>query len=301
MEPTEKIWFNGKFVNWQDATVHSLTHSLHYGGGVFEGIRFYNTERGPAVFRLRDHIKRLAYSAEALQVEIPYSIDDLCRATTELIAVNQISEGYIRPLVFFGYGRLGLNPQDLPVETLIACWAWGRYLPYEMVDVKVSKYRRISPDTTVADAKICGNYVNSILAVLEVRGTSYHEALFLDASGNIAEGPGENFFIVENRTVVTPPEGAILPGITRDTVMELARGEGLKVMEEKIPVERAQAADECFFTGTAAEVVPIRSIDDKTIGDGKPGEITRMLQVEYKKLVTGKLDSESNYLSYVKK
>ena len=299
MDPTEFIWHNGALVKWDDAKVHVLTHTLHYGAGAFEGIRVYETARGPAIFHLGAHIDRLFYSAEALEMEVPYSKSVLTKATIATWHVNKLSFGYIRPLIYFGFSQLGLNPQNVPVEVAIACWEWGKYLPHEMVDIKTSKYIRIHPRSTVADAKICGHYVNSIFAGLELRGTNYHEALLLDVDGNIAEGPGENFFIIRGNVISTPKLGTILKGITRQVVIEIARGHGFEVREEDLTLEDAYAADEAFFTGTAAEVSPIRSIDDKTIGTGEIGPVTEKLKDEYHRVVTGEVAEFDTYLTYV--
>lgn len=299
METTEFIWQNGGFVRWDDAKIHVLTHALHYGGGAFEGIRFYKTSKGPAIFRLREHIERLIYSMGVLQMESKYSVDALCEATIELVRRNKLEQGYIRPLAYYGYGVMGLNPRNAPVEVSIACWPWGAYLPHEMVDIKTSSYIRIHPRSTRADAKICGHYVNSILAVLELKGTKYHEALFLDSDGNIAEGPGENFFIVKGGKIYTPPLGTILAGITRQTVVDLARGMDLDVIEKRMKLEDAYASDEAFFTGTAAEVTPIRTIDDKVLGDGKLGPVTRKIRDTYLDVVYGRDDRHASYLTIV--
>lgn len=299
MNPTKVIWLNGSFIPWKDAKVHVMTHALHYGSGVFEGIRAYKTGRGPAIFRLKDHIERLRYSASQLGMELSYSVEQLCSVTVELIKQNDLEHGYIRPLAFYGYGVMGLNPRNAPVEVMMACWPWGAYLPVEQADVKVSSYIRIHPRSTVADAKICGHYVNSILAVLELRGTKYHEALFLDAEGNIAEGPGENFFVVNNGEIFTPPLGTILAGITRASVIEIARAEGLSVTEKPLTLDEALRADEAFFTGTAAEVTPIGTINDQTIGTGKPGPITQRIQKIFLDAVHGRHAGYQNFLTYV--
>jgi branched-chain amino acid aminotransferase len=290
---------NGTLVPWDDAKVHVLAHTLHYGGGAFEGIRAYKTDRGPAVFRLKEHMERLHYSANVLGMALKYSVDELCQATIATLKATGLEQGYIRPLMFYGYGVMGLNPRNGPVETIIACWPWGAYMPVEAADIKVSKYMRIHPQTTVADAKICGHYVNSILAVLELRGTKYHEALFLDCEGNIAEGPGENFFMVQGKTIFTPPLGPILAGITRSTVIEIARDKGFTVTEKQVTVQEALTVDEAFFTGTAAEVTPIGSIDDKVLGSGGAGPVATLLKNTYLDAVTGKLPQYHKYLTFV--
>ncbi len=298
MEPTKYIWMNGGLVPWENATVHVMTHALHYGDGAFEGIRFYKTSSGPGIFRLREHMERLVYSASVLGMIIPFSIEQLCEATCELIRANEIVQGYIRPLAYYGYGVMGLNPRNSPTEMMIACWPWGKYLPVEQADIKVSSYIRIHPRSTIADAKICGHYVNSILAVLELKGTKYHEALFLDSEGMIAEGPGENFFIVKNEEIHTPPLGTILAGITRSTIIQMARDAGITVRERGISLDEAYDADEAFFTGTAAEVTPIGTINDSVIGSGKIGPITNVLKSRYLDAVVGNTDSYRGFLTF---
>jgi branched-chain amino acid aminotransferase len=291
---------DGTFIPWTEAKVHVLTHTLHYGDGAFEGIRAYKTERGSAVFRLREHMERLHYSAKALGMQLPYSVEQLCEATCETLKRNNLEEGYIRPLIINGYGVMGVNPRNSPVQTIIACWPWGAYIPVDAADIKVSKFIRIHPDSTVADAKICGHYVNSIMAILELRGTKYHEALFLDADENIAEGPGENFFIVKNREIISPPLGAILAGITRATLIEIARDKGYTVTERRFSLTEAIAADEAFFTGTAAEVTPIGSIDDCPLSGGKAGPISLDLKASYLDAVRGKTPKYEKFLTFVK-
>jgi len=299
MDATKYIWMNGEFVLWDDAKVHVLTHTLHYGDGAFEGIRAYETERGGAVFRLKEHMKRLEYSAGVLGMTLPYSLDQLCDVTCELLRKNNLPQGYIRPLVYHGYGVMGLNPRNSPVEVIIACWPWGAYIPVDAADIKVSRYIRIHPRSTVADAKICGHYVNSILAVLELKGTKYHEALFLDDQGAIAEGPGENFFIVKGNEIVTPPLGTILAGITRSSVVEIARNLGYTVTERTVHLDEVYASDEAFFTGTAAEVTPIGTIDDKPIGSGKAGPVSVKLKQAYLDVVHGRNGDYKSFLTYI--
>lgn len=299
METTKYIWMNGEFVAWEDAKVHILTHTLHYGDGAFEGIRAYETDRGGAVFRLKEHMDRLVYSAGILGMTLPYSVQQLCDATCELLRKNELPQGYIRPLAIHGYGVMGLNPRNSPVEVSISCWPWGAYIPVEAADIKVSSYIRIHPKSTVADAKICGHYVNSILAVLELKGTKYHEALFLDDEGCIAEGPGENFFVVKGNEIVTPPLGTILAGITRSSVMQIARDLGFTITERTITLEEVYAADEAFFTGTAAEVTPIGTIDDKPVGSGKAGPVSSKLKQAYLDVVHGRNPQYSSFLTYI--
>lgn len=299
MQPTEFIWHNGDFVKWDEAKVHVLTHALHYGSGVFEGIRAYNTEKGPAVFRLKEHMERLIYSGKALAMKIPYSPDELVEETLELLRKNKIEAAYIRPLVYYGYGVMGLNPKLAPVEAMISCWEWGAYLGHDMVDIKTSSYVRIHPQSTIADAKICGHYVNSIMAAIELFGTDYHEALLLDYEGNVAEGPGENLFIIKDGVVYTPNLGKILAGITRDTVIQFLSDEKIKLVEKVISIDDILSADEAFYTGTAAEIQPIRSLDKKQISNGKTGEVTKKVKTAYDDMVRGKLSKYEHFLSYV--
>lgn len=288
MQPTEKIWFNGKMVPWNEATVHVLTHALHYGGGAFEGIRFYKTEQGAAIFQLDAHIERLLYSAKALKMNLPYTAVELKEAILTLVSENQLSEGYVRPLDFYGYGKMGVNPVGNPVDVVVACWPWGAYLPHETVQVKISKYIRIHPLSTVVDAKLCGHYINGILASLELQGTHYHEALFLDDQGHLSEGVGENFFMVKDGVLTTPKLGTILAGITRGTVIRLAKKLGIPVVEAPVTPAEAYRADEAFFTGTAAEVTPIHSIDDQVLGNGCAGPVSLQLKAAYAAAVRGK-------------
>lgn len=296
---SEHIWMNGAFVPWDDAKVHVLTHTLHYGSGAFEGIRAYETAEGPAIFRLPEHIERLIYSARALNMTIPWNREQLIDAVVETVKKSGHPSCYIRPLVYYGYGKMGVNPIGNPVEVIIACWPWGAYLPHDMVDLKVSRFIRIHPRSTVADAKIVGHYVNSIMAVLEIQGTHYHEALLLDSEGAIAEGPGENFFMIKGGTMVTPHLGTILPGITRKTIIEIARDLSIPVDERRISLEEALSADEAFYTGTAAEVTPIRSIDDRVLGTGALGPITAEIKTAYLSAVRGEIARYEGYLTRV--
>ncbi|MCO6431317.1 MAG: branched-chain amino acid transaminase [Deltaproteobacteria bacterium] len=299
MQPTKLIWMNGKLTDWQQANVHVLTHALHYGSGAFEGIRVYKTPDGPAVFRLKEHIERLYYSSSVLSLNIPFKKEELCKGVVDLLRENGLEQGYIRPLAFFGYGVMGLNPRGGETNVIIACWPWGAYLPHDSINIKISKYIRIHPQSTVADAKLCGHYVNSIMAALEVRGTQYHEALFLDYKGEVAEGPGENFFMIKGNELITPPLGAILAGITRDTVMQIAQASGYKVTERPIKAEEIYTADEAFFTGTAAEVTPIGSINDKPLGAGGVGPISGKIKQAYLDVVYGKNPEYKHMLTYV--
>jgi branched-chain amino acid aminotransferase len=300
MQESKYIWMNGTLVPWHDAKIHVLSHTLHYGDGAFEGIRVYKTELGSAIFRLNEHLERLKYSANVVDISIPYSIKELADATILLLKENGLEQGYIRPLAIHGYGVMGVPPRNSPVDVILAAWPWGAYLPVESVDIKVSKYIRIHPRSTVADAKICGHYVNGVLAALELKGTKYHEALFLDESGLITEGPGENFFIVNNGKVTTPPLGKILAGITRSTVMGIIDDLGIPVEEREIPLQEALNSDEAFFTGTAAEVTSINSIDDMVIGSGGVGSVTARIKERYLDVVYGRcLDRNPVYKSYL--
>jgi len=299
IEKTEYIWFNGEFVPWDEARIHVITHTLHYGTGVFEGIRAYKTDRGAAIFRLGEHLERFRYSCEALQLELPFPLNELADASAELLRRCKLEQGYIRPLIFYGYGEMGLNPAGAPVETLIACWPWGAYLDHESIDVKISKYIRIHPGSTVADAKICGHYVNSLIAVQEVLGSEFHEALLLDFRGFIAEGPGANLFLIKDGAIHTPKLGTILAGVTRDTVIQLARSFDIEVIERDIEPADAFAADEAFFTGTAAEVTPIRSIDRNVIGDGGVGPVTTRIRDGYLDVVYGRMKEFEHFLTFV--
>lgn len=299
MEETKYIWKNKVMVPWKEANVHVLTHTLHYGGGAFEGIRCYKTEKGSAIFRLKEHIARLFYSARAIGMNAPYTEDEIIGACVKAVKENNIDACYIRPLIYYGYGKMGLSPAGAPVDIIVACWPWDAYLGSDMVRVKTSKYIRIHPKSTVADAKICGNYANSILASLEAKGAGYDEALFLDANGNAAEGPGENIFIVKNRELFTPPPGAILKGITRDAVMQISGKLSISCREKIITPKDIFSADEAFFTGTAAEVCPIKSLDDKIIGDGKIGPITQKIKDAFTNIIKGKDPCFERFLTYV--
>lgn len=302
LAPTPWIWKSGSFIPWGEALVHVLTHSLHYGSAAFEGIRFYETPRGPAVFRLKEHIDRLYYSGSALRMQIPWPKEELVEACLELVRRNGLSEGYLRPLVYYGYGKMGVNPKNVPVDAAIASWKWGNYVGANAADVVVSRFIRIHPKSSVADAKLAGHYVNSIMGVQDINGTKYHEAVFLDYKGNVAEGSGENFFLVKDGVLHTPSLGSILAGITRNTIIEMAKDLKLEVVERDITLEEAFSADEAFFTGTAAEVTPIRSINDKPLGKtGDVGPVTEKLRKLYADSVRGKIAQYEKYLSYAVK
>ena len=295
---TKFVWMDGKFVKGEKAVVPLLTHSLHYGSAVFEGIRFYETKDGPAVFRLNDHIKRLFYSANIMGMKIPYTEKEICDATLKLVAKNGFASGYIRPIVFYG-SKMGLDPRGVEVRVAIACWPWGKYLDKEVIKVKTSTLMRIHPKSSVMGAKISGHYANSILSTLDAKKANYDEALLLDYKGNIAEGPGENIFFVKGKTLYTPPPDSILPGITRDAINVLARDLGYAVVEKNIKPVDIKKFDEAFFTGTAAEITAIGRIDMTKIGAGYEGAVTKNIRELYHRLVRGELSSHKNWLVYV--
>jgi len=306
LTPTEKIWMDGELVDWADATVHVLTHTMHYGSGVFEGIRAYPTQRGVAVFRLRDHIERLFQSAKVFMIDVPFSVDDLVDATRTLVRVNGLNDGcYIRPLVYLGYGEMGLNPLPCPVNVSIAAWPWATYLGDEGVangvSMKISSWRRHDPNAVPTAAKGTGMYSNSSLAKVEAIKAGYDEAILLAPDGNVSECTGENIFVVRNGRLITPPtsDSGALAGITQKSVETIAADLGYGVTYEQIIRTDLYTADEAFLTGTAAEVVPIRAIDDRQVGDGRPGPITRKLQQTYFAAVRGEVDQYKDWLDYV--
>lgn len=296
------IWQNGKMIRWSDATTHVMNHSLHYGSAVFEGVRVYRTAQESAIFKLDAHIERFFYSAAQLGMQIPFSKKELREACVDTVQHNNLEEGYIRPLVYYGSGSMKVvPPKDHPVEVIIACWPWGNYLSVDAVDVAISQYIRIHPRSTVADAKICGHYVNSLLAGLTLRDTHYHEALLLDDEGFVAEGSAENIFIVKNNKIITTPFGTILMGITREVVMQIAREFNYVVEERRFKPEEIFAADEAFFTGTAVEVTAIRSLDDQIIADGSVGPITKKIRDYYQDVVHGRVAEYQEALTNVPK
>ena len=299
-----KIWFNGKLVDWKDANIHVLSHVVHYGSSVFEGIRCYNTKKGPAVFRLQDHMQRLLNSGKIYRMDIPYTVDELCQATMDTIKANKLKECYIRPIAFRGYSELGVYPLNCPVETVIAAWGWGQYLGEEAiengVDLGVSTWRRMAPDTMPNMAKAGSNYMNSQLAKMESVMNGYDEAIMLDYQGMVGEGSGENIFLVKDEVLYTPPiSSSLLGGITRDSIIEIAGDMGLEVRQETLPREMLYIADEVFLTGTAAELTPIRSIDKIAVGEGRRGEITRKLQETFFKVLNCEVEDEKGWLSFV--
>ena len=303
---TDKIWLDGELVDWDQARVHILTHSLHYGSGVFEGVRAYPTSSGVAVFRLTDHIRRLLASAKVFMIEVPYDLDELVAATKQVVAVNGLSEGcYIRPIVFLGYGEMGLNPLPCPVQVSIVAYPWGTYLGEEGVAhgvrLKVSSWQRHDPNAVPTAAKGTGMYVNSSLAKVEALKAGYDEAVLLAPDGQISECTGENIFIVKDGRILTPPlsDSGALHGITQDSVTTIANDFGYEVAFEGLVRTDLYLADEAFLTGTAAEVVPIREVDDRPVGDGRPGPITKQIQQAYFAAVRGEIDRYKDWLEHV--
>ncbi len=301
MQETEIIWLNGHLVKWHDAKIHVLSHTLHYGSGAFEGIRCYKTDKGPAIFRLKEHVKRMLNSFGIFGVSSPYSQQEIENAIKETVKKNGLEEGYIRPILFFGYGEMGLkNLGKCEINLAVACWPWGSYLGEKAISTKISNVKRISPSSFKTEAKICGHYVNSILASKDVKEKGYDEAIMLDYQGNVAEGPGENIFIIKNNRICTPKLGSILSGITRDSVITIAKDLGYKVEEKDTSVKELLGADECFLTGTAAEVTAIASIDDKRIGNGGIGKITEQLKKIYLDAAHGRNKKYENWLTHIK-
>jgi branched-chain amino acid aminotransferase len=292
LKPTEKIWHNGRLIDWDDARVHVLSHVINYGSSVFEGIRCYSTPAGPAIFRAREHARRLLDSAKIYRMDVPYSIDDLTEAMRELVQVNRMESCYFRPIVMRGYGDVGVLPIYNPIEVYVACWEWGKYLGEdalaEGVDVCVSSWTRIAPNTLPALAKAGANYMNSQLIRMEAHLNGYSEGIALDNNGYVSEGSGENIFLVRDGKILTPPLGAsVLPGITRETVIQLAQSLGFQVVETIVPREMLYIADEVFFSGTAAEITPIRTVDKIVVGTGSRGPVTERLQRAFFGVING--------------
>jgi branched-chain amino acid aminotransferase len=301
VQETEKIWMNGELVDWADAKVHVGVHGLHYGSGVFEGIRCYDTPKGPAVFRLGEHLQRLHNSARLLHMQIPYSVDELRDATNELLGANGLDECYIRPIAFYGYGQLGVAARGNPVETVLMSWPWGSYLGEEGltngIRAKISSWQRIPPNVVPHVSKATGVYLNSMLAVTEANNAGYDEAILLTPEGTVADGSGENIFVVRDGVIYTPDlASGILPGITRDTITQIAQDLGHTVLEKALIRSDLYLADEVFMTGTAAEVTPLRSVDDHELG---VGEITLAIQKAYLDTVRGKSERWSHWLDPV--
>jgi len=304
LTPTEKIWHNGRFIKWQDATVHVLSHVVSYGSSVFEGIRCYSTAVGTAIFRLPEHVRRMLDSAKIYRMDIPYTAEQLGDAMLEVVRVNKMEACYVKPIAMRGYGDVGVNGAKNPIEIYIACWEWGKYLGEEAlaqgVDVCVSSWNRMAPNTLPAMAKAGANYMNSQLIKMEAVANGYVEGIALDTAGFVSEGSGENIFVVRDGKIHTPPLGAsVLPGITRDTILTLARDSAIPVIETLVPREMLYIADEVFFSGTAAEITPIRSIDRMVIGKGRRGPVTEQLQNEYFGVIKGTRPDRYGWLSPV--
>ncbi|MFB3141033.1 MAG: branched-chain amino acid transaminase [Candidatus Acidiferrales bacterium] len=305
VQKTDKIWHNGKFIDWDDATIHITAHVISYGSAVFEGIRCYATPPGPAILRLPEHAQRLLNSSKIYRMEVRYSLEELMQAMVELVRVNKMPHCYIRPVVLRGYGVVGVDPSKTPIEVYIACWPWGGYLGADAlekgVDVCVSSWNRMAPNTLPAMAKSAANYMNSQLIKMEAIINGYVEGIALDDRGLVSEGSGENIFIVRAGTVITPPlASSILPGITRDSVITLCRDLDIPFQERSIPREELYISDEVFFVGTATEITPIRSIDRHVIGSGQRGPVTKTLQVEFFGILQGKKADRHSWLTLVK-
>jgi branched-chain amino acid aminotransferase len=302
---TEWIWRDGEFIRWNDAQIHVLAHSMQFGSSLFEGIRCYDTPRGPAVFRLEDHLQRLVNSAKIYRMEIAHSVDDLVAATCELVERNSMKACYIRPMILRGFGAAGMVPFDSPIETYLPCWPWEAYLGHGAlengVDACVSTWHRVAPNTIPAGAKAAGNYLGSQLIKMEALANGYGEGIALDVNGMVSEASGQNVFVVSKGVIHTSPiNGTLLPGITRDAIMSMARASGINVIEQAIPREMLYVADEVFLTGTATEVAPVRSVDKITVGSGKRGPITQQLQQKFLDLVHGKSEDPHGWLTYVR-
>lgn len=304
MEKAEKIWFNGKLIAWDEAKVHVLTHALHYGTAVFEGIKCYDTAKGPAIFRLKDHMQRMLNSAKIYQMPIPYSLEELCAAAKETVKANGYSACYVRPIAFYGYGEMGVNPRRNKVDVSCAVWKWGAYLGDEGIEkgirVMISSWQRIDSRSLPTHAKVSANYANSVLAKLEALDLGFDEAIMLNSHGMVCEGSGENLFVVKGDTLITPPASAgALPGITRDSVITIARDMGIPIIERDLLREELFLADEIFLTGTAAEITPIREVDGRVIGNNGRGELTAKIQAKFFDIVSGKDRKYQHWLDIV--
>ena len=305
LQPTGWIWRDGDFIAWQDANVHVLAHSMQFGSSAFEGIRCYDTPQGPAIFRLEDHLQRLLNSCKIYRMEVPYTVDELVAANCELVERNGLDSCYLRPMVIRGYGAAGMVPFDSPVEVFLPCWPWGSYLGDHAMengaDACVSSWHRMAPNTTPSMAKIAGNYLGGQLIKMEALANGYDEAIALGPDGLISEGSGQNVFLVQKGVVfTTSTNGTLLPGITRDSIITLAREAGLEVREQPLQREMLYTADEIFLTGTASEVTPVRSVDKIKVGLGRAGEVTKVLQRTFLDLVHGKIDDKYQWLCHVR-
>ncbi len=298
-----KIWMDGKLVEWSDAKIHVLTHTLHYGTGVFEGVRAYETSDGPAIFRLEDHTNRLFESAKLIGMKIPYDAKELNDAQCQVVKINNLKNAYIRPICFYGSEGMGLRADNLKVHAIVAAWDWGSYLGDDKIlngiKVKVTDFPKRSEKSMLHKPKASGNYLYSMLALKDALNSGFDEALILDTDDNVNEGSGENFFMITNNTILTPKDATVLNGITRKTVMKIARDLKYDVKEKNISVDDVKSSDEAFFTGTAAEVTPIVQVDNVKINNGKPGEITKKIQKIYFNLIRGKVDEYSSWLTRV--
>ena len=304
LKPTERIWHNGRMIGWNEATIHVLSHVVSYGSSVFEGIRCYETPEGPKIFRLREHMRRLVDSAKIYRMKMQYTVDQLADASVELVSVNGLQSCYIRPIALRGYGSVGVLGHANPMEVYLACWEWGKYLGDEAlsegVDVCISSWKRIAPNTLPALSKAGANYMNSQLIRMEADVNGYAEGIALDEAGYVSEGSGENVFVVRDGKIVTPPLGAsVLPGITRDTVIKIALELGIEVVESIVPRELLYIADEVFFTGTAAEITPVRSVDRIPVGEGRRGPVTERLQKQFFGIINGSLPDRHGWLTPV--
>ncbi|MCK4417390.1 MAG: branched-chain amino acid transaminase [Candidatus Latescibacteria bacterium] len=300
----EKIWFNGNLVNWDDARIHVLSHVVHYGSSAFEGFRCYETERGAACFRLKDHLRRLFDSCKIYRMKIPYSLEELSQAVLETIRANRLHSCYVRPIVFRGYNSLGVDPTPCPIEVAIATWRWGKYLGADSdqkgVAVRVSSWNRMAPNTLPASAKVAANYMNSQLIKLEALADGYVEGIALDSYGHLSEGSGENIFLARDGVLFTPSlASSILSGITRNTVITLAKDMGIVVNEQQLPREMLYIADEIFFTGSATEIIPVCSVDRIPVGNGERGPITEKLQKEFQAITSGEKEDRYGWLTFV--
>jgi branched-chain amino acid aminotransferase len=304
IQPVDKIWMDGKLVDWEDATVHVLTHALHYGTGVFEGIRAYETPKGPGVFRLTDHMKRLFRSAQVYMIDIPFSLEEMVQGAKDTVRASGLNACYVRPIVYRGYGEMGLNPLNAPINVAIGVWPWGTYLGDDCLEngarLIISSWRRPDPNVLPTGAKATGQYINSGLAKVEAIKGGYDDALMLSPEGTMAEGSGENLFIIRDTTLITPPESAgILMGVTRHSVIKIANDLGYEVLERKFVRSDIYTADEAFLTGTAAEVTPIREVDDRPIGSGSRGPVTKEIQQTYFSAVKGGLEQYADWVELV--
>jgi branched-chain amino acid aminotransferase len=304
VEESKKIWMDGKFIDWADANVHILTHALHYGTGVFEGIRCYKTKNGPAIFRLQEHVDRLFDSCHIMKIAMPISPEKMRKVIIESVKINNLQECYIRPLVYIGNGAMGIYPKGNPVKVAVAAWSWGAYLGEDGIKngirVKTSSFARHHINVSMTKSKTCGNYVNSYLAKTEALSCGYDEALLLDTHGLVSEGTGENVFIVRDGVLMTPPLPSVLEGITRSTIIDIARKAKIEFCEVNFTRDEVYIADEAFFTGTAAELTPIREVDERSIGTGKPGPITKKIQNQFFRIVKGEEKGHKSWLTYVK-